>query len=35
MAILAGLLGTLLVFYGLGYAMSRSVPMLRFLPPGV
>lgn len=35
MAILAGLLGTLLLFYGLGYALSRSVPMLRFLTPGV
>ncbi|RYF24965.1 MAG: hypothetical protein EOO23_09230 [Comamonadaceae bacterium] len=35
MAILAGLLGTLLVFYGLGYALFRNVPMLRFLPPGV
>lgn len=35
MAILAGMLGTLLVFYGLGYALFRNVPMLRFLPPGV
>ena len=35
MAILAGLLGALLVFYGLGFALFRSVPMLRFLTPGV
>ena len=35
MAILAGLLGTLLVFYGLGFALFRNVPMLRFLTPGV
>jgi hypothetical protein len=35
MAILAGLLGMLLVVYGLGYALFRSFPMLRFLTPGV
>jgi len=35
MAILASLLGTLLVIYGLGYALFRNVPMLRFLTPGV
>src|SRR5689334_19612961 len=35
MAILAGLLGTLLVFYGMGYAMYRNAPVLRFLTPGV
>ena len=35
MAILAGLLGALLVFYGLGFALFRNVPMLRFLTPGV
>ena len=35
MAILAGLLSALLVFYGLGYALFSSAPMLRFLTPGV
>lgn len=35
MAILAGVLGVLLVFYALGYALFRSVPMLHFLTPGV
>jgi adenylate cyclase len=33
MAILAGLLGALLAFYGLGYALFRSDSMLRFLTP--
>ena len=34
MAILAGLLGVLLVFYGLGYALFRKdYPMFRFLTP--
>jgi adenylate cyclase len=35
MAILAGLLGALLAFYGLGYALFRSDSMLGFLTPGV
>ena len=35
MAILAGLLGVLIVFYGLGYALFRKSDMLRFLTPGV
>lgn len=35
MAILGGLLGTLLVVYGLGYALFRNGPMLGFLTPGV
>lgn len=34
MAILAGLLGALLAFYGLGYSLFRSDSMLRFLTPG-
>ena len=33
MAILAGLLGVLIVFYGLGYALSRQDYLLRFLTP--
>jgi len=33
MAILAGLLGVLLVFYGLGYALFRDDYLLRFLTP--
>ena len=33
MAILAGLLGALLVFYGLGYALFRKDYLLRFLTP--
>ena len=33
MAILAGLLGVLLVFYGLGYALFRENYLLRFLTP--
>jgi adenylate cyclase len=35
MAILAGLLGTLFIIYGLGYALFRHAPMLGFLTPGV
>ena len=35
MAILAGLLGVLAVFYGLGYALFRNDDLLRFLPPAV
>jgi adenylate cyclase len=35
MAILAGLLGVLIVFYGLGYALSRQSYLLRFLTPAV
>jgi adenylate cyclase len=35
MAILAGLLGVIIVFYGLGYALFRQDPLLRFLPPAV
>ena len=35
MAILAGLLGVLIVFYGLGYALSRKDELLRFLTPAV
>ena len=33
MAILAGLLGALIVFYGLGYALFREDYLLRFLTP--
>ena len=33
MAILAGLLGALIVFYGLGYALFRKDYLLRFLTP--
>ena len=33
MAILAGLLGALLAFYGLGYALFRKDYLLRFLTP--
>ena len=33
MALLAGLLGVLVVFYGLGYALSRIDNLLRFLTP--
>ena len=33
MAILAGLLGVLIVFYGLGYALFRNDYLLRFLTP--
>ncbi len=36
MAILAGLLGVLIVFYGLGYMLLRNdYPLLRFLTPAV
>jgi hypothetical protein len=35
MAVLAGLLGTLLAFYGLGFALFRKLPILGFLTPGV
>jgi len=35
MAILAGLLGALIAFYGLGYALFRKDHLLRFLTPGV
>ena len=35
MAILARLLGALLVVYGLGYALFRNAAALRFLTPGV
>lgn len=35
MAILAGLLGVLIAFYGLGYALSRKDDLLRFLTPAV
>jgi adenylate cyclase len=35
MAILAGLMGVLLVFYGLGYGLFRDNYLLRFLTPAV
>jgi adenylate cyclase len=35
MAILAGLLGALIAFYGLGYALFREDNLLRFLTPSV
>jgi adenylate cyclase len=35
MAIMAGLLGVLIVFYGLGYALFRKDNLLRFLTPAV
>jgi adenylate cyclase len=35
MAILAALLGVLIVFYGMGYALFRESYRLRFLPPAV
>jgi adenylate cyclase len=35
MAILAALLGALIAFYGLGYALSRDDNLLRFLTPAV
>ena len=35
MAILAGLLGALIAFYGLAYALSRDNYLLRFLTPAV
>lgn len=35
MAVLAGLLGVLIVFYGLGYALFREDNLLRFLTPAV
>ena len=35
MAILAGLLGALIAFYGLGYALFRKDNLLRFLTPAV
>ena len=35
MAILAGLSGVLIVFYGLGYALCREDNLLRFLTPAV
>ncbi|MFZ2649115.1 MAG: hypothetical protein WA210_03315 [Burkholderiaceae bacterium] len=35
MAVLAGLLGVLIVFYGVGYALFRIDHLLRFLTPSV